>query len=171
MGTVPYTYTKPKRSGVDLPKADSPQSSTSGPAMPGLFDCTVNDCCLSLWCPCIASGMIIKPIIRETFPDRRVYRDNPVKVGCWVHFLLSGLTCVGGACYHGLCHAPKLRKKFNVKSDESRLKTCCLHLWCYPCALSQELGFIEARKLAGDPYAVCPGPQRQVMHPLTPGPS
>merc|ERR1711900_5219 len=61
-------------------------------------------------------------------------------------------------CYHGIGPAQTLREKFNVDA-ESPVKTACCHVWCHPCVLSSELGFIENCKQAG----IQTGPQRQVM--------
>merc|ERR1711964_45829 len=114
-------------------------NSAVSPPMPGLFECTLRNFCCSCWCPCIASGQIAEAggfWNMSSATGSLVYCCVDEAIGC-------------APCYHGLGLAQTLRKTFNVNAHESPLKTCCVHCWCNPCALSQELGFIDAAKQAG----------------------
>merc|ERR1712034_52478 len=95
-------------------------------AFPELFSNggSCSNCCLALWCPCVASGKISEAAGSGTYCN-----------GCLTHCMVS--CCCGstvGAIYHTVGPSKDLRERNPTGVEESTCKICCCHTCCPCCA-------------------------------------
>ncbi|CAM6095044.1 unnamed protein product [Calypogeia fissa] len=110
-------------------------------------------CCLTMFCPCVAVGMVAQKLDRGT---------THWLTGAIVWLVLQEMTTLG--CLYSCHYRKKLRERYNLKNRP--LPDPLVHWICWPCAICQELRELKARETAY--YGFGDNDRRVVFYP--PGP-
>ncbi|XP_059433777.1 protein PLANT CADMIUM RESISTANCE 2-like [Corylus avellana] len=110
------------------------QPKDEGPWSTGLWSCfsDMRSCCLTFWCPCITFGQVSEIVDRGS---------SSCGANAALLYLLSAFT--GCGFYYSCYYRSKLRRQYMLK--ESPCWDCCVHFFCFHCALCQEYRELKNR--------------------------
>ncbi|XP_038892870.1 cell number regulator 2-like [Benincasa hispida] len=112
-----------------------PANSTNGsPWSSGLCDCfsDMESCCCTTWCPCVPFGQT-----SEIIDEGSTSCFGNALIFC---LIASFTPCI---CLYTCSYRSRLRRKYNLQ--ETPCNDCCVHYWCWSCAICQEYRELKHR--------------------------
>jgi len=119
----------------------------------GLSDCckSPQDCCNALCCPCCAIGS------NHQLRSDRGYKCWVCNAPCWVTGCMMCL-CPCIICFYTSALRGHNRRTMGIAG--TYWEDCCLHCFCFPCAITQESLELQQYRFGATPNI---GPARQTM--------